>query len=84
MEKKIWKYAGFQPLVFQMEDIKIEDLKKDKSYVKLTKKMEKEMIELKKKQEKQRLGIQKNQVGFLNFEGIYLLKKSLLHVTFSK
>uniref|UniRef100_A0A158R5J0 1-phosphatidylinositol 4,5-bisphosphate phosphodiesterase n=1 Tax=Syphacia muris TaxID=451379 RepID=A0A158R5J0_9BILA len=44
-----------------VEDIKIEDLKKDKSYVKLAKKMEKEMIELKKKQEKQRLGIQKNQ-----------------------
>lgn len=48
-----------------MDPIDIEDLRKDKAFLKITKKYQKEEEDMKKKHQKQRDSVQKQQVNWL-------------------
>ena len=50
-------------ITFQMDPIELEELRKDKAYLKVVKKYQKEEEELKKKHQKQRDSVQKQQVS---------------------
>ncbi len=64
-----------------MEPINLQDLKKDKGFQKLSKRLQKEMDEMRRRHQKQRESVQKTQVCLLNLNNKRLKYLNLLIFT---